>query len=91
MERFDDMQIENAESMSEMERLEAMFKKITNSAIQHLQNDLAVAQAMGDEDAKKVYHIQISMFRHAQGIFHVARRYATDKRWKDGNTTNQHG
>lgn len=88
MEEMYNIKIENAASMSEMERLEAMFEKITNSAIQHLQNELAVAQAMGDEGAKKVYHIQIGMFRHTQGIFHLAKRFATDKRWSHEHTSN---
>ncbi|MCA9946472.1 MAG: hypothetical protein KC449_23485 [Anaerolineales bacterium] len=79
--------IENAELMSEMERLEAAFMKITDVSIGHIKNDLEAARAMGNEEAKKVYHIQISMFQHAQSIFAVAKRFATDRYWQNEQTT----
>ena len=80
--RISDIEIENAASMSEVERLEALFKKVTDKAIENYQKELEVAQALGDEEAKKLFHIQISMFRHAQSILHFARQYATDARWQ---------
>lgn len=84
MSRFPFIQVENAAGMSEMERLEAAFKFITNTSIQNIQNDLEAAKAMSDEDSKKTYHIQIGMFRHAQSIFAVAKNYATDESWNNG-------
>lgn len=84
MDDLNTIQLEQAASMSEPERLEAMFMKITNTAIQQLENDLAVAQALGDEEAKKLYHIQIGMHRHAQSIFQFAKQFASDRRWTNG-------
>jgi aspartyl/asparaginyl-tRNA synthetase len=83
MEQIDNLEIKDASSMSEMERLEAMFKLITHKAIDNYQKELEVAQAMGDEDAKRLLHIQISMFRHLQSIFGFSKRYATDARWQN--------
>lgn len=82
MERINDIELGDVAMMSEMERLETVFKKVTDKAIANYQKELEVAQAIGDEEAKKRYRIQIGMFRHAQGIFDFARRYATDKRWE---------
>ncbi len=87
MKEKNPIQLENAASMSEIERLEAMFFNITNTAIQNLENNLAVAEAMGDQANKKVYHIQIGMFRHAQSIFQFSKQYASDKRWKNDDPT----
>ena len=85
MEEVKYIEVENAAAMSEIERLEAMFKQITNKAIQNLEQEIEVARAMGDEEAKKVHQIQIGMFRHAQSIFVFARKYARDKRWENDN------
>jgi hypothetical protein len=85
MEEMNNVQVENAATISEIERLEAMFKQITNKAIQNLEQEIEVARAMGDEEAKKVHQIQIGMFRHAQSIFDFARKYARDKRWENDN------
>ncbi len=85
MEKLYNIYIENAASMTEIERLEACFKKVTDTAIQQLENELEVARAMGDEESKKAHHIQIGMFRNTQSIFSFAKRYATDARWKDEN------
>lgn len=82
MERFAGIKVENAAEMSEIERLEAAFTYITDISIKHVQNDLELAKAMNDEEKKKLYHIQISMFRHAQSIFSVSKNYATDKQWQ---------
>jgi aspartyl/asparaginyl-tRNA synthetase len=83
MEQMNNVEIKDGSAMSEMERLEAMFKQITNKAIDNYQKELEVAQAMGDEEAKKLYHIQISMFQHLQSIFNFSKRYATDVRWQN--------
>ena len=83
MERIKDVEIENAAAMSEVDRLEAFFKRTTNKAIENCQQQLEVARAMGDEDAKKLLHIQMSLFRSAQEILHVAKLYATDVRWQN--------
>jgi hypothetical protein len=83
MDRINDIEIGDAASMNEIERLEAVFRKVTDKAIANYQKELEVAQAMGDEEAKKLYHIQIGMFRHVQGIFNFAKRYATDARWQN--------
>lgn len=85
MEEIKELQVENAAGMSEIERLETMFKQITNQAIQNLEKELEVTRAMGDEEARRVHQIQIGMFRHAQSIFDFARRYARDKRWENDN------
>lgn len=82
MEQMNNVEVENASSMTEIERLEAMFKQITNKAIDNYQKELEVAQAMGDEEAQKLLHIQISMFRHLQAIFNFCKRYAIDARWQ---------
>ncbi len=82
MEDFKNFELENAQSMNEHERLEAMFMKITNIAIQQLENELTVAQTMKDDEGKKRLSIQISMYRHAQGIFKFSKQFAADKRWK---------
>lgn len=87
MEGMNNVQVENAAGLSEIERLEAMFKQITNQAIQNLEQELEVARAMGDEGAKRVHQIQIGMFRHSQSIFDFARKYARDKRWENDNAT----
>ena len=81
--KISDNEIENAASMSEVDRLEAFFKRTTNKAIANCQEQLEVARAMGDEEAKKVLHIQISLFRSAQSILHTAKLYATDVRWQN--------
>lgn len=80
---MDNIEIKDASSMSEMERLEAMFKQITNKAIDNYQKELEMARAMGDEEAKRLLHIQISIFRHLQSIFSFSKQYATDARWRN--------
>ena len=87
MKRINGVEIENAEQMTEVERLRACFEHITNTAIGNLQNDLEVAKAMGDKDNKKLYHIQIGMFKHAQSIFQLSLDYATDKGWHNEKAT----
>ena len=82
---MNNIQVEDAAAMSEIERLEAMFRKITNKAIHNLEQEVEVARAMGDVEAERVYQIQIGMFRHSQSIFDFARKYAADRRWKDVN------
>ncbi len=71
--------IENAETMSELERLEAAYVQITNTAISQLENDLQLATAMQDEDQRKLFHIQIGMYRHNQEIFDLAKKFATGR------------
>lgn len=87
MEEINPIQIENAASMSELERLEALFMKITNTAIQQLEDDLTVARALGDDHTKRHSHVQIGMYRHAQSIFHFAKRFATHQRWNHETPT----
>lgn len=76
MRKLNGVEIEGADEMTDIERLEAAFKHITNSAISNLQNELEVAGAMRDADAKKLFHVQIGMFRHAQSIFDTSRDWA---------------
>ena len=87
MEEIKNIQIENAASMSELERLEALFMKITDTAIQQLEADLTVARVLGDDDTKRHYHVQIGMYRHAQSIFHFAKRFAIHQRWNNETPT----
>ncbi len=82
MDRINDIEIGDVASMSEIERLEAVFRKVTDKAIANYQKELEVAQATGNDEAKKLFHIQIGMFRHAQGIFNFAKQYAADTRWQ---------
>lgn len=84
MSRFPFIKVENADSMGEIERLEAAFTYITNLSIENIKNELEAAKAMGDEDSKKTYHIQIGMFQHAQSIFATAKNFATDESWNNG-------
>lgn len=72
---------EQAATLSEVERLEAMFMQITQAALQNLERELAAARASADEAAQRRLQIQIGMFRHAQGIFKFSRRYAANARW----------
>ena len=77
MQKIAGINIENPEAMSELERLEAAYEQITNTAIRHLENDLQVATAMKDDDTRRLYQIQISMYRHNQSIFNTAKKFAT--------------
>lgn len=83
MSEFAGIKVENADKMSELERLRAAFFYITNQSIEHIQNDQELAKAMADEEKVKLYHIQISMFRHAQSIFETAQNYAVEERWRN--------
>lgn len=75
--------IENPEAMSEVERLRAAFMGITNTALSHIEKELEVARATADHEQKKVFQIQLGMFRHAQSIFDVAMNFATDEHWQN--------
>lgn len=86
MSRINDIEIGDITALSEVERLTIVFKKVTNKAIENYQKELEIAQAMGDEEAKKQYHLQIGMLRHAQGMFSFARQYAADARWQNDKT-----
>ncbi|HFC12019.1 MAG TPA: hypothetical protein ENJ56_04175 [Anaerolineae bacterium] len=80
MKKIESIDIEDIEQMSEGEKLTTYFLGITNKAIQNLENELEVAKAMRDEEAKKLYHIQIGMFRHTQEILGISKRYALGER-----------
>lgn len=77
------VEIKNPEKMSEVERLRAAFMGITNKSLLHIENDLELARAAADHEQKKVFQIQLGMFRHAQSIFEVAMNFATDESWQD--------
>jgi hypothetical protein len=68
--------VEQIEKMSEVERVAAAFMNMTNSAIANLQKELEVANAIGDQEQKKRFNIQISMYQHAQSIFDMAVKSA---------------
>lgn len=73
--------LEDGRAMSETERLEALFMRLTEAAVHNLEKELVVSAAAGDADAEKLHHVQISMYRHTQSIFRFARQLAADRRW----------
>ncbi|MEM7330866.1 MAG: hypothetical protein AAF490_02155 [Chloroflexota bacterium] len=83
MDEFAGIKVENAAVMTEMERLEAAFLYITNYSIEQIEKEFEVAKAMDDKDKVKLFHIQMGMFKHAQGIFAAAKNYATNERWNN--------
>lgn len=76
MRQLNGVVVEHADTMSDLERLETAFFLITNQAVSNLENELEIAKAMSDAEAKKLYHIQIGMFKHAQSIFDTAKKWA---------------
>ena len=83
MDEFAGIKVENAGAMNEMERLEAAFLYITNYSIENIEKELEVAKAMDDKDKVKLFHIQIGMFKHVQGIFEASKNFATHERWNN--------
>lgn len=77
MQKITGINIDNAMELSELERLEAAYAQITNTAIKQLENDLQIATAMKDEERRRLYHVQISMYKHNQSIFNLAKKFAT--------------
>lgn len=83
MDEFAGIKVENAGALNEMERLEAAFLYITNYSIESIEKELEVAKAIDDKDKVKLFHIQIGMFKHAQGIFGASKNFATHERWNN--------
>ena len=69
----------------DLDRLEDSFINITNKASSNMKTELEAAQAIGDEAAKKIYHLQISMYQNLQQIFKSALKFATDSYWRGEN------
>lgn len=82
MAKINDIELGEIVALSEVERLAVVFQKVSDRAIENYQKELEVAQAMGDEQGKRMCQLQIGMMRHAQGMFHFAKQYALDGRWQ---------
>ena len=50
--------------------------RMTNAAITNIEKELEVARVTNDHEQKKLFHIQISMFKHAQHMFDMAVKSA---------------
>ncbi|MEM7114153.1 MAG: hypothetical protein AAF614_17085 [Chloroflexota bacterium] len=68
--------IDNTDAMSDIERLEAAFSKITDASIKQIKRKVGAARAAQDKESQKLSQIQMSMFQHGKEIFGFSKRNA---------------
>ena len=71
-----DVPIDNADAMSNAERLETAFNKIADASIEQIKGKIEAAKVTQDKESQKLSQIQMSMFQHGKEIFGFSKRNA---------------